>query len=100
MIPPSFKLGTYTLDRRAARVDELAHDSLPENWRAFPYPATTQSLGDAWLDRGDALMLLLPSAASPSLNDKIALINTLHPDIKHLSLATSSETLYNERMFR
>ncbi|GAA3973827.1 RES family NAD+ phosphorylase [Allohahella marinimesophila] len=100
MIPPSFKLGTYTLDTSVVNVDELAHDKLPESWRAFPYPQTTQAIGDAWITAGHALVLILPSAASPSLHDRIALINALHPDIKHLSLISSSETLYNGRMFR
>lgn len=100
MIPPTFRLGTYTLDTSLTRIDELAHDKLPENWRTFPYPTTTQAIGDAWLDKAASLMLILPSAASPSLHDRIALINLLHPDIKHLSLVSSSETLYNERMFR
>jgi len=41
-----------------------------------------QRTGDAWLERGEALMLLAPSLVSP--RDRNAMLNPAHPRMKHV----------------
>ena len=51
----------------------------PSNWRAYPPETSLQSLGDAWVKRGDSLVLELPSAVIPT--EANYLLNPRHPDM-------------------
>ena len=49
-------------DAAIARVDAAA---LPADWRVASESVACRALGDAWVARGDALVLRVPSAAIP-----------------------------------
>lgn len=56
------------------RVDRAA---LPNDWRAWPHPASTQTLGTAWFDGARSAALVVPSAVVP--HEWNVLLNPLHP---------------------
>ena len=98
MAPPGYRLGVYELDDDAA-IEHLGATSLPEGWWHFPYPEATQRIGGQFLDQGQSLALTAPSVCAPLQLERIALINPGHPDLRKLKLRTSTDQLFNPRIF-
>jgi RES domain-containing protein len=57
---------------------------LPEDWDQRPYRVHVRRVGDCWLDSGNSLALLVPSALSP--REKNVLLNLRHADFARLSV--------------
>ena len=49
----------------AAHLLEIGGDLLPENWRAHPWPASTQEIGAFWHEQASSVVLDVPSAVVP-----------------------------------
>lgn len=98
LVPADYRLGICELPDTIT-IDELSAKQLPNNWAVYPYPTSTQQLGDQWLGYGNSLALLVPSTAVSRGLEKIALINPAHPDCKNIRLMESVTELYNERSF-
>ena len=98
MTPPGYRLGVYDLDDEAA-MEHLSPEDLPGNWWDFPYPEATQRIGGDFLNRGQSLALIVPSVCVPLQLERIALINPGHPEMQKLTLHTSTDQLYNPRVF-
>jgi RES domain-containing protein len=74
----------YTVQLEEAQVRRLAPRDLPEAWRSYPYPTSTQALGDAWVAAGETLALAVPSVlAPPEVN---VMLNCAHPDFDMLDI--------------
>lgn len=58
-------------------IGTLLPRALPADWRATEPPPSTQALGDAWLARGDEVLLRVPSVIIPDEFD--VLLNPVHP---------------------
>lgn len=58
-------------------VQGLPQSDLPPDWKDDPSPASTAAIGDQWVERGEALALLVPSSIIPIENN--ILINPSHP---------------------
>lgn len=76
---------------------ELDIATLPPNWSAIPAGATSVGIGAAWLAERTSPLLLVPSVILPE--DRVALINPLHPDAHHLHARTVRPFEYS-RLFR
>ena len=98
LVPKNYQMGVYELPDSAA-IDTLPEVSLPANWGLYPYPASTQTIGDDWLKKGDGVALLVPSTAVPAGLEQISVLNPNHPDCKKLHLTLVTDSLYNDRMF-
>jgi RES domain-containing protein len=98
LIPAGFRLGIYDMED-ASPFHTLPIDTLPEDWARYPYPVSTQTIGGDWLDRGDDVGLLAPSAAVPEGLEHIVVINPRHPDCAKLRLIASTAELFNKRSF-
>ena len=70
-----------------------------DDWARFPYPSSTQDIGGEWLDQGQSVGLVVPSAAVPAGLEKNIVLNPRHQDISQLKLIESTEELYNHRIF-
>ena len=57
-------------------------DVLPANWRAIPWPASTQEIGMFWYEEQASTVLEVPSAVVPRQYNY--LINTQHPRFEEL----------------
>ena len=98
LVPPSYRLGIYELPEQV-ELDQLSTSQLPDDWAHYPYPKSTQMLGDQWLSACETLGLLVPSTAVSAGLEQIVLINPRHPQIKDIQLTQSIKELYNKRSF-
>ena len=98
LVPKSYRLGVFKLPP-GAPLEDLADNKWPEDWAQYPYPTTTQAIGDRWLASKKALVLRVPSAAVPGGLDKIALVNPLHSRCKEIKLQYSLTDIFNKRAF-
>ena len=60
----------------------LGEGDLPEQWNAWPWPASTQRLGTRWLEEQRSVVLRGPSAVVPQQSDD--LIHPAHLDFGQL----------------
>jgi RES domain-containing protein len=58
--------------------ETLTREALPDAWDAYPFSATTQDIGDAWIASARSLALVVPSAVLPFGEPNI-LLNPAHP---------------------
>jgi len=77
--------------------EDIEEAELPAAWdRPPPYLPDVQSLGDAWLRRGESLCLRVPSALSPS--DRHLLINPLHPAMGRVVVGPAEPCAFDRRI--
>jgi RES domain-containing protein len=72
--------------------------SLPENWRATPFPLELQAVGERWLISASSVFLLVPSALVP--DELNLLINPSHSDFKDLRFSEAMEFRFDPRMWK
>lgn len=71
-------------------LDEARHlvrfptEHLPTDWRAWPWPASTQALGTFWFESRISPVLEVPSAVMPLQHNY--LINPRHPQFSELEI--------------
>ncbi|MBK8699083.1 MAG: RES family NAD+ phosphorylase [Saprospiraceae bacterium] len=66
------------------KIKKLAMHNLPVDWKNFPFPASTQKIGDAFIRENEFAVMRVPSVVT--LGDYNFLINTLHPDFKKINI--------------
>lgn len=71
---------------------------LPEDWRAFPHPASTQRIGDAWVRSGETAAMRVPSAVVAG--DCTVLLNPAHPDMRGVEVVSVEPFPPDSRHFR
>jgi len=76
---------------------EMPPDDLPPTWAAIPAGRSSVKVGSAWLSSRSSLVLLVPSVIVPE--ERIALVNPLHPGAGHVSAEVVRGFDYN-RLFR
>lgn len=60
----------------------LGAKALPKDWRAFPYPSSTQRIGTRWQEEKASVGLRVPSVLIPETYN--VLLNPEHPDFSEL----------------
>ena len=98
LVPSGYRLGVYEVAGQPS-VERWAAEDLPADWNRFPYPRSTQRMGSDWLTRGNASLLVLPSAAMPGGLDDIVLAAPARLDPASICLVAAHERLYNPRAF-
>lgn len=71
---------------------------LPADWAELPSPASAQEFGRHWLEAGEQLVMLLPSAIIPESTN--ALINPRHPAYQDIKLEIVRDFTFDARMFK
>lgn len=71
---------------------------LPSGWRAFPWPDSTQRLGQLWFEEGQSAVLEVPSAVVPT--EKNYLLNPEHPRFGEIALGTAERFDVDPRLGR
>ncbi len=79
-----------------ACVEHLDPKSLPPEWRSYPFPESTQVIGDKWIEEARSLVLEVPSAVEP--RERVFLINPAHPDFKALTIHPPEPIVFDERL--
>tara|TARA_R110001592_G_scaffold45386_2_gene145087 strand:+ start:719 stop:1201 length:483 start_codon:yes stop_codon:yes gene_type:complete len=92
--PESYQLLRVEFAREVL-VEELEGGDYPEDW-IDNLPATRE-IGDEWLERGDSLLLKVPSRVMPDASNY--LFNPQHPDANAASVEAITRD-YDPRIFK
>ena len=98
LVPSSYRLGVFEVSE-GVQVERWSVEDLPPDWRNFPYPASTQRLGTAWLAHGEAHLLSVPSVAIPGGLDNIVLASPARLPTDGFRLARVLTELYGPSAF-
>lgn len=71
--------------------------ALPANWRDPAAPPALARFGDAFAERAEHCLLLVPSVLAPGEHN--CLINPAHPDFKKIVVRDTGPLSYDSRMF-
>jgi RES domain-containing protein len=76
----------------------MALADLPANWRDYPAPPALADLGAQWATAQETLLLRVPSAVV--VQEYNVLINPLHPDMPHVTIAQVEPFHFDTRLLR
>ena len=62
----------------------VGSDMLPDDWRAVPWPTSTQEIGMFWHEEQASVVLNVPSAVVP--RQRNVLVNVAHPRFNELQI--------------
>ena len=79
-------------------IKQIESDSLPDNWRKFPYSKLTQELGENFVDKNEDLYIKVPSAVVQG--DFNILINPRHLDFDKVRIIKTEKFNFDERLFK
>ena len=71
-----------TLDEKW--IEQLSAEELPDDWNAWPHPASTQMIGRRWFEEQRSVALETPSAVVP--HESIYLLSPEHTAFSKLSI--------------
>ncbi len=74
----------YRVSLNDAQIAHNKTQELPDDWMTYPYPQSTQALGDAWAAARETLALAVPSVLAP--HDHNIVLNCAHPDFTNLNI--------------
>ncbi len=98
LVPRDYRLAVYEMADDAA-IEHWSLDSLPADWRDFPYPQSTQRMGSDWLYGAAAPLLAVPSAAVPGGLESIVLANPRCLAPGAIRLQSVESEIFNPRVF-
>ena len=98
LVPRDYRLAVYEMADDSV-VEHWSVDSLPADWRDFPYPQSTQRMGSDWLNAAAAPLLSVPSAAVPGGLENIVLANPRCLAPGTIRLQSVETEIYNQRVF-
>ena len=73
-------------------------ESLPKNWKKFPYSSITQEIGEDFISKNEFLLLKAPSAVVQG--DFNFLINPEHSEFENIKLIGKEKFNFDERLFK
>lgn len=74
----------------------ITPSELPDNWQEVPAPAGLVDFGNAWVERAETALLVVPSARVPTENNVV--LNPLHPDCERLSIGKPRAIVLDRRL--
>jgi len=78
-------------------IQELATDTLPEDWKSLPHSHSTQELGDTFISSEKFAVLRVPSAVVQG--EFNYLLNPSHRDFKKIKVKLIEPFDFDERLF-
>ncbi len=85
-----------TIEIPETPIDILAFKRLPEDWKQYPFPMSTQSVGTKWLTENSGLVLQVPSVVIEG--DYNFLINPFHPLFIRVRIIESKAFEFDTRL--
>lgn len=98
LVPKTYRLGVFEVNDDIA-IDRWTLDEMPDDWRDFPYPKSTQRMGTDWLIRGQALLLAVPSTVVPAGLENTILASPSRLDPEAIQLRATESDIFNPRAF-
>jgi RES domain-containing protein len=93
LFPDTFQLMTIAVPAGLEPM-EVSVSALPADWRHNK--ASTQALGDTWLQENAALLLRVPSALIPDTHN--VLINPRHPGAQRMTIVNVQKVTLDQRL--
>jgi RES domain-containing protein len=95
--PDDLVLATADVPDSVSR-ERIQAGEMPANWRETPAAPELAQIGDEFVERAEACLLLVPSALA--VNENNWLINPQHPEFKQIAARAPEPLRYDPRMFR
>lgn len=96
-LPQDFlMLSLFIPDDLSIKIIDAA--SLPDNWNYFPYPSSTQQIGDAFVRENKYCVMKVPSVVT--FGDFNILINPKHLEFGRISIVNVEKFPFDKRIFR
>lgn len=77
-------------------IETLDLTQLPDDWQSLPAPESTQSIGNAWLERKSSVALRVPSVVVPMESN--VLLNPRHPEMARVRISSSEAFRFDSRL--
>lgn len=95
-IPLDYKIISIEIPENI-KIKELNDSVIPDDWKSFPNPHSTQEIGDKFVTDGKFLALKVPSAVVQG--EYNYLINPNHKDFKTLRIKSIEPFDFDKRLF-
>ncbi len=82
--------------RDDAHIERVSVDQLPPDW--LERTEVTRAIGDRWLTRGSAALLIVPSAIVPQTFN--VLLNPAHQDARRIVIVDAAEHAVDPRLLK
>ncbi|MCF8364605.1 MAG: RES family NAD+ phosphorylase [Bacteroidales bacterium] len=96
LLPRNYKIVTIEFTEHFG-IFEFDQNQLPENWRQYPFPSSTQKIGNFWLKSLSEMVMKVPSVVVDG--EFNILINPLHPDFHHVKIVEIKAFEFDLRLF-
>ena len=77
---------------------EIKRSDMSDDWRLYSSYAITQPLGSDWFNKGEVLLLRVPSAVVPA--DVNVVVNATHPEYEQLKEVNRQAFPFDERFVK
>src|SRR5271170_332926 len=94
--PTDLLLARARIPDRLSRI-QVPLESLPQDWRSSPSPSALAAIGDDFVVKCKAAILIVPSALAPAESNW--LLNPLHPEFARIEIQPVEPFEYDERLF-
>ncbi len=97
-IPPMItpRLDILTIEIPDDSMTVLTPEDLPPNWYQFPAPTVLSDIGQRWIDKGETLVLKVPSSIIHSANNII--LNCNHKDYHKVKIISQKKFYFDSRL--
>ncbi|HLA95714.1 MAG TPA: RES family NAD+ phosphorylase [Pyrinomonadaceae bacterium] len=95
-IPGDYVMVTINLPDGVS-IQKLIESDLPDNWKNFPHPVSTQAVGDRFVAENKYSVLQIPSVVTRG--DHNLLINPHHPDFAKIKVSSIEKFPFDKRIF-
>jgi RES domain-containing protein len=95
--PDDLVLATADIPDNVSR-ERIRAREMPTHWRETPAPPELAQIGDDFVNKAGACLLLVPSALA--VNENNWLINPQHAEFRKIAVNATEPLRYDPRMFR
>lgn len=96
-LPNDFVMITIEIPENI-KIKTVDENHLSLDWKNFPYPVTTQKIGDEFVFENKFCVLKVPSVVTQG--DYNILINPNHKDFKHIKIKKIEKFPFDNRIFK
>lgn len=81
-----------------AVISKISIEDLHDNWKSFPFPISTQKIGNDWLKRKESLVLKVPSVIVPQ--EFNCLVNPQNDDFHAVKIIGNEPFVFDKRLIK
>ena len=95
MLPDDFMMLTIEIPEEVT-IKKMDTKKLPVDWKAFPFPTSTQKIGDVFVTENEFAVMQVPSVVTQG--DYNYLLNPLHKDFPKIKIVDRVPFPFDARM--